>query len=352
MRIEDIDQNLKVETNIQRDNLVWLNVREAPFAIHGLYHPTEPSAFHRMDPAVADAANEGVSGLNWHTAGGRIRFATDSPYIALQAVQPASATMSHITKLGQSGFDLYTQKDGRYSYVASLIPPYGQLPGFSSIADFGHAEMRDYTIHMPLYDGVNELYIGLARGSEIREAAPYTHQTPVLYYGSSITQDGCASRPGNGYQAMIARKYDADFINLGFSGSARGEKVMAEYLASIPCSVFVCDYDHNAPSVEHLRNTHEPLYGTFRAAQPDTPVVFVSKPDFRPGTEDEARRAIIRTTYETALAEGDKNVYYIDGETLFAGEWRDSCTVDGCHPNDLGFSRMATVIGNVVGSLL
>ena len=165
MRIEDIDQNLRVETNIQRDNLVWLNVREAPFAIHGLYHPTEPGAFHRMDPAVADAANEGVSGLNWHTGGGRIRFATDSPYIALQAVQPASATMSHITKLGQSGFDLYTQKDGRYSYVASLIPPYGQLPGFSSIADFGHAEMRDYTIHMPLYDGVNDRYIGLARGS-------------------------------------------------------------------------------------------------------------------------------------------------------------------------------------------
>ncbi len=352
MRIEEIDKNLKVETNIRRDDLIWLNVREAPFSMHGLYHPTESGAFHRLDPAVADATNEGVAGLNWHTAGGRIRFATDSPYIAIQTVQPASATMSHITKLGQSGFDLYTQKDGSYRYVASFIPPYGQIPGYSSIADFGNMGMRDYTMHMPLYDGVNELYIGLKRGSEIRAAAPYTHKTPVLYYGSSITQDGCASRPGNGYQAMIARKYDADFINLGFSGSARGEHVMAEYLASIPCSVFVCDYDHNAPSAEHLRNTHEPLYRTFRAAQPDTPIVFVSKPDFHPGTEDEDRRAIIRATYEKAIAEGDRNVYFIDGETLFEGEWRDSCTVDGCHPNDLGFSRMANVIGSVVGPLL
>ena len=220
MRIEEIDKNLKVETNIRRDDLIWLNVREAPFSMHGLYHPTESGAFHRLDPAVADATNEGVAGLNWHTAGGRIRFATDSPYIAIQTVQPASATMSHITKLGQSGFDLYTQKDGSYRYVASFIPPYGQIPGYSSIADFGNVGMRDYTMHMPLYDGVNELYIGLKRGSEIRAAAPYTHKTPVLYYGSSITQDGCASRPGNGYQAMIARKYEADFINLGFSRMA------------------------------------------------------------------------------------------------------------------------------------
>ncbi len=352
MRIEDIDKNLKVETNIRRDDLVWLNVREAPFSIHGLCHPTEPGAFHRMDPAVADAANEGVSGLNWHTAGGRIRFATDSPYIAIRSVQPASSTMSHITKLGQSGFDLYTQKDGNYSYVASFIPPYGLLPGFSAIAEYGRVGMRDYTIHMPLYDGVNELYVGLAKGSEIREAAPYTHQTPVLYYGSSITQDGCASRPGNGYQAMIARRFDVDFINLGFSGSARGETVMAEYLAQIPCSVFVCDYDHNAPSAAHLQSTHEPLYRVFRAAQPATPIVFVTKPDFHPGTEDEKRRAIIRATYEKAVAEGDRAVYFIDGETLFEGDWRDSCAVDGCHPNDLGFSRMATVIGGVVGPLL
>lgn len=80
--------------------------------------------------------------------------------------------------------------------------------------------------------------------------------------------------------------------------------------------------------------------------------MFVSKPNFRAGTEDEKRRNVIRTTYEKALAEGDRHVYFIDGETLFEGEWRDSCTVDGVHPNDLGFSRMATVIGNMVGKLL
>lgn len=351
MRIEEIDRNLQVETDVKRDDIVWLDVREAPFSIHGLYHPTEAGDFCRMNPAVAEQTNDGVRGLNFHTAGGRIRFATNSPYIAIQTKQPEMPTMAHMTKLGQSGFDLYAGENGAYRYVASFVPPNGVLPGYSAVRDVG-AVMRNYTIHMPLYDGVQELYIGLAGGAEIREATPYLHTTPVLYYGSSITQGGCASRPGNAYQAMIARKYDADFINLGFSGSARGETVMAEYLAGIRCSVFVCDYDHNAPTTEHLRATHEPLYRIFRNAQPNTPIVLVSRPDFHDNADDRERREIIRATYEKAKAEGDRNVYFVDGETLFEGEWRDSCTVDGTHPNDLGFSRMASVIGETVGTLL
>ena len=352
MKIEEIDKNLKVETDIQRDDLIWLNVREAPFAIHGLYHPTESGPFHRMDPAVAKKVSAGVESLNRHTAGGRIRFATDSPYIAIQTDQPVGETMPHITKLGQSGFDVYVSEKGDYHYVGSLIPPSAAVPGYSAVVDCKTRRMRNYTIHMPLYDGVNEMYIGLAKGSEVRACEPYAHPMPILYYGSSITQDGCASRPGNGYQAMIARKFDVDFINLGFSGSALGETAMAEYLAGIPCAVFVCDYDYNAPSAESLSKTHEPLYRLFRKSQPETPIVFVSKPNFCAGTEDEERRNVIRTTYEKALAEGDRHVYFIDGETLFEGEWRDSCTVDGVHPNDLGFSRMAEVIGNTVGKLL
>ena len=55
---------------------------------------------------------------------------------------------------------------------------------------------------------------------------------------------------------------------------------------------------------------------------------------------------------KAAKAAGDNNVYFIDGETLFAGEFRDSCTVDGVHPNDLGFFRMGMVIGETVGQIL
>ena len=351
MRIEEIDKNLKVETNIQKDDIIWLSPKDAPFSIHGLCETEKDMPYHRLPEEVGKATNPGVAGLMWHTAGGRIRFATNSPYIAIKAVMNECGTMPHITKAGQSGFDLYGYKNEKQVYIATFMPVPGLTKGYESCIGVP-AEMNTYNINMPLYDGVKELYIGLAKDAEIAPAAPYKYEKPVLYYGSSITQGGCASRPGNAYQGFIERKLDTDYINLGFSGSARGEEVICQYMASLDVSVFVVDYDHNAPSLEHLKATHYPLFKTFRDAHPETPVVFVSKPDFRGDADSVARRAAIYETYRIAKENGDDNVYFVDGELLFAGEFRDSCTVDGCHPNDLGFFRMGMVIGEAVEKIL
>lgn len=117
--------------------------------------------------------------------------------------------------------------------------------------------------------------------------------------------------------------------------------------------VLVYDYDHNAPSPDYLAETHERLYNTFRSKQPLTPIIMISKPDFDSANGvDRRRRAIIMETYLNALKRQDENVYFIDGETLFGLENRDCCTVDGCHPNDLGFERMATAIGRVLEKIL
>ncbi|MBQ8400537.1 MAG: hypothetical protein IJX14_01270 [Clostridia bacterium] len=301
---------------------------------------------------MAKASNPGVEELMWHTAGGRIRFATNSPYIAIKAVMPETEIFSTMAKAGQSGFDLFASRFGRTTYVSTFMPPPGITSGYESCADVS-GDMVTYTIHMPLYDGVNELYIGLSKNAEIAPADPYFYPVPVLYYGSSITQGGCASIPGGAYQAIISRKYDADFINLGFSGSGKAEKAMVEYLASLDASVFVCDYDHNAPDETYLEATHWPLYETYRAARPDTPIVFITRPDFFSNWANTPKRwAVIHETYRKARAAGDNNVYFIDGRKLFEGDCWDICTVDGCHPNDLGFYRMAQGIGDVVGKLL
>ena len=350
MDIREVDKNFKIETTLKEADIVWRDAASAPFRLFGACAEAE-GPFYRPPQSVAGAINGGVYGLCRHTAGIRLRFATDSPYIAIKAVMNECGTMPHITKAGQSGFDLYHYVGGMQVYAGTFMPSSGLTKGYESCINV-KPEMNTYTINMPLYDGVKELYIGLAKDSEIAPAAPYKYEKPVLYYGSSITQGGCASRPGNSYQGFIERKYDTDFINLGFSGSARAEEAMCAYIASLDVSVFVCDYDHNAPSLEHLQKTHYPLYKTFRDANPDTPVVFVSKPDFRGDADSIARRAAIYETYRIAKENGDDNVYFIDGELLFAGEFRDSCTVDGAHPNDLGFFRMGMVIGEVVGKIL
>ncbi len=352
MRIDEIDQNLKVEANIRLDDVIWLSPKNAPFSIHGLCETELDMPYHRVPQSVAKETSVGVEELMWHTAGGRIRFATNSPYIAIKAIQPETETCPDMAKAGHSGFDLFTTRFGKTTYTATYMPPYGVTGGYESCA-WVSGEMVTYTIGMPLYDGVNELYIGLKKGSEIAPAEPYMYEKPVLYYGSSITQGGCASIPGTAYQAIISRKYDTDFINLGFSGNAKAEKAMVDYLASLDVSVFVCDYDHNAPNAEYLEATHWPLYETYRAANPDTPIVFVTRPDFySPWANTPKRWTVIHETWRKAKAAGDNNVYFIDGRELFAGDCWDICTVDGCHPNDLGFYRMAQGIGDVVGKLL
>jgi len=342
VRIDELDKNLIIETEITESDLVWLNARDVPFAITGVFYDEGQGCFVRLPQKIADSVSEGVANLNHHTAGGRVRFRTDSSCIAIKAVMATDYLMSHITLIGQSGFDLYQRvEDGRDLYHNSFIPPMGMRTGYeSAVATSG--KLRDYTINFPLYDGVKELYIALKKDAVLEAPTSYKYEKPVVYYGSSITQGGCASRPGNSYQSILSRRLDIEHVNLGFSGNGRAEREMVNYLASLDMSVFVCDYDYNCLSTEHLWQTHLPLYRAVRRAHPQLPIILISAPTVlkEPETFSE-RRAAVRATYDTAVAEGDRNVYYIDGAELFEGECWDSCTVDGVHPNDFGFYRMA-----------
>ena len=208
---------------------------------------------------------------------------------------------------------------------------------------FDIREEREITINFPHYCDVLSLEIGLEKDSTLKPASGYRPMKPMVYYGSSITQGACASRPGNTYENRIIRELGIDYINLGFSGSARGEDTMAEYIANLDMSVFVYDYDYNAPTVEHLQQTHEKMFRTIRAKHPDLPVIMLTRPKFRLNAEEEEKRAIVKQTYENALASGDQNVYFIDGPTLMQYAEND-CAVDGAHPNDLGFYSMAKVL--------
>jgi len=347
MRIEEIDKNLKVETNITEPDIVWLNALEAPFSLHGVFYDKEQGCFVRMPQKVADTVSSGVAHLNHNTAGGRIRFRTNSSFIGIRAVQKVNRLMPHITLAGQSGFDLYRKNDvGKEIYYKTFMPPIEMTEGYSSPVKTDGKE-TEYTINFPLYDNVQELYIALKKDAIIEAPAPYAVEKPIVYYGSSITQGGCASRPGNSYQAMISRRLDADHVNLGFSGSGHAEKEIVDYLAELckNASAFVCNYDWNAGTEEYLEKTHLPLYRRVREENPNLPILFLSEPEIvlNP-TRMLPRLEIIRKTYLTAKAEGDEKVWFLPGNKIYEGDHWDACTVDGCHPNDFGFYRMAVAI--------
>ncbi len=349
MRIEEIDQNFSVPHSVPDTDLAYHTVREAPFALHGLYEPQRPGDFRRMPDAVARTVSPGVTELARHTAGGRVRFATDSDLIVLRAVIPVASRMPHMPSSGAGGFDLYVDDpdSGISRYYRTLMPSVDMAPGYEAAVRFPDRRMRNITIHFPLYAGVGDAWIGLREGAALSEnALHYRSPLPIVYYGSSITQGGCASRPGNCYQNILSRRLHLDHINLGFSGSGRGEDTMIAYLASLPLCAFVSDYDHNAPDVAHLEKTHFRLYQAVRAAHPDVPYLMLSRCDFDSAYhENIRRREVVYATYRAARAAGDQQVYYIDGASVFRGPWEDMCTVDGVHPNDVGFALLADAIG-------
>lgn len=343
MRLDNIDKNFLVSADITEQDITWFNVRQLPFSLHGIMYEEKYGRFSRMLQEDAVKISEGISILNLNTAGGRVRFCTDSKYIAICAIMENAPPMAHMPLAGQSGFDLYRKlkDDATERYYHTFIPPIGMKTGYTS-AFYTDGALADYTIHFPLYDGVRELYIALKADAVLTGATSYRKMAPIVYYGSSITQGGCASHPGNSYQAIITRNLNVDFINLGFSGCCKGEDAMMQYLADMDMSIFVCDYDHNAPDAEHLENTHLSLYRAIRKKHASIPIIIISAPTILLEPQKYVpRREIVCSTYQIALAEGDKNIHYIDGAELFAGHDWDACTVDGVHPNDLGFYRMA-----------
>ena len=361
MDITKIDSNFKIPSIPQDVDIQWHDLSEKEFSVYGVNYDKSLDCYVRMPKEIADEVSAGVSYLNTLTSGGRIRFMSDSPYIGIQQVGTMVRPMRHMTVCGSHCFSVYM--NGRF--IKSLAPDVypdvifncveAEAPSFlfEQHTGINDNSMKLFELYFPLYGGVRSVKIGLKSNAKILPAPAYKIKTPVVFYGNSITQGGCACQSGNSYPAQLSRRLDFDFINLGFSGNGKAEPIMCEYLSSLEASAFVIDYDHNAPDAEYLRNTHYPLYETIRKKHKTTPILFLTKPDWFFTPDDaERRKEIIYATYKKAKKNGDNNVWFVDGKELFGNEHIDACTVDGCHPNDLGFFRITERIEPVLKEML
>lgn len=342
VKIESLDKNFSVKKE-KNEGMISYSIPNDAFALYGIFYDEKEKRFMRMDYETAGKVSEGVQWLSRCTSGGRLRFYTNAKKMELTATYTDLNKMSHMSLLGSSGFTLIVEGKKGNNPRACFMPGFNDEKGFHGSANLS-GEMQEYILYFPLYNDVKSLTISLNENAVIKKGNAYRNIKPILYYGSSITQGGCASRPDTCYPALISRWNNIDFINLGFSGNCLGEKIMAEYLSQIECSLFVCDYDHNSPSVEHLKRTQFEVYKIFRSKQKYTPILFLTKPDIRLWNEYKDFRKAIYNNYKKAKAQGDNQVYFLGGEAYYGNADSDLCSVDGCHPNDLGFYKMAKKI--------
>ncbi len=352
--IESIDPNVKANAVI-RDGIRYHNIRTSPFRIYGLYQPHVQGVFRRIPLETANEVSEGVTMIHTAPSGGRIRFSTDSQSVTLKAIFRSSCIMSIMALTGSCFFDLYADGKFIYSYHLAASRPQPNVgtfdfsDGLEGTLSFPDKKMRDILIHFPLYSEVSDVWIGLEEDAQLVAGKEYTHSTPIVFYGSSITMGGCATRPGNTYPALLSRWLDSDFINLGFAGNALGESKIAEYIANLPMSLFVYDYDFNTPNAEHLAKTHDAMYQIIREKNPNLPILILSRPVQH--TPDDPRFAVIYQTYQKAKANGEP-VYFISGQQIVNQIDPEIFTVDGVHPTDFGFYCMAKEIKTVIEPLL
>jgi lysophospholipase L1-like esterase len=339
------------------DATLWHDVRE--FCVEGRGWAETKAPFDRLPAKAESVVRQPVWSLSRHAAGYCVRFVTDAPAIrARWSLTGEGLAMPHMPSTGVSGLDLYVKDDaGRWRWVAVGIPK--KYP--TTVAELIHdipAGKREFLLFLPLYNGVTSVELGVPKGSNISAPDPPAkgRRKPIVFYGTSITQGGCATRPGMAYAAILRRWLDWPIINLGFSGNGKMEPELAELLAELDAAVYVIDSVGNM-RIEEVEQRVEPLVRTLRRAHSTTPIVLVEgtrassalpRPELRQLVT--RRNAAQRAAYDRLVAAGVPNLHYMTSATLLGND--GEATVDGAHPTDLGFERMAEGFAAVLKPLL
>lgn len=335
----------------------WLWYDAAGLTVEGKGWVDTDRFYDRLPARAKETVPPAVWSLSRHSAGMGVRFVTDSPKISARwKVLNKNLAMAHMPATGVSGLDLYVKDDGVWRWIGNGRPQ--EQSTESLLAADIPGGSREYMIYLPLYNGTESLEIGVVPEATLAKAParPAGKDRPLFFYGTSITHGGCASRPGMAYPAILGRMLDRPVINLGFSGNGKMEAVLGDLLAEVDAAVYVLDCLPNLKP-EEVTERVEPFVVALRAARPDTPIVLMENIAYQAGAFLPAPKAsyvdkntALRAVYEQLNAAGVPDLTYVPGETLLGND--GEATVDGTHPTDLGFMRMAEALAPVLRKIL
>ena len=328
--------------NVSSQNIVYTDA--AQFPVFGKIQDNTSARYERLPSELQGISRDRLWYLGRNSAGLYIRFRSNSTSIHAKWESTFNNTMTHMTDTGTRGLDLYTMVDGEWRHMCSARP-LGKTSERCIIANMDPID-REYMLYLSLYDGVSSLEIGVDEGSTLVQPAVDSPRAakPIVMYGTSILQGGCANRPGMAHTNILSRCLDREVINLGFSGNALLDMEIARLMASVEDpGLFVLDYAPNAYA-DMIDEDGDKFFRIIRDAHPDVPVVFIEDVIF-PHTafDNRIKEEVIlknqaqKRLYSRLKKSGEKKIYYISAEGMIGDD--GEATVDGIHFTDLGMMR-------------
>lgn len=330
------------ETPAKKDNSQYYG--KGSFLIEGTGVPesAKESPYDRLPLSSKGKVRKAVWDLSKNSAGIAVRFISNSPSIKVKWGVLNDTKMNHMASTGIKGVDLYCKVNGNWVYVNTGRPT-GIENEASLVSTLAPGE-REFKIYLPLYDGTTHLEVGIDSTSWIRKPAPETGLA-IVFYGTSILQGGCASRPGMAFTNIISRKLNVECYNFGFSGNGRMDMPVVDVLAGIKASFYVIDCLPNM-SAKQVTDSVIPLAKALRAKNPSTPIVFVENIEYARNRFEanlresyETKNQALKTEFDKLKKGGMKGLYYISSANAIGND--NEGTVDGTHMTDLGFMRYA-----------
>lgn len=356
--IEKLDPNF-IATRAD-DGMDWYDAVQ--LGIGGRGWPDTASPYSRIPENRRGFVTAHQWTLGQHSTGLYVRFTTRAGKIGAKwSLLNSEIAMPHMPATGVSGLDLYVRDRGKLKFAGNGRPAaqIGNNVVLSQYPDAAPDESpREFLLYLSLYNGITDLKIGVPHGAKIEPAPPWPGLTttgkPILFYGTSITQGGCTARPGMNFTSIIGRMLDRDVINLGFSGNGQMFPEIAPLLAEIDASIYVLDSIGNMSTIM-TRNCYEQFILTLRNKRPDTPIVLPEMVQnerllsSQRALGYELHNRYVREAYGRLIDAGIKGLHLVPFDARFGYDY--DATVDGIHPNDLGYMRMARTLAYVLAPL-
>lgn len=339
---------------------VWYSADTLPLLGKGIDAECTAKRYQRLPDSLATKVKrDAVYYLGTQPAGMAIRFKSDAPAIDVKWKSLYNVVMNHMTPTGIRGLDLYTlEPDSSWTFVNTARPDVNSLSTSTTVIANMDPEMREYMLYLPLYDGCDSLYIGIDDNYSLLQPSVALPQVekPIVIYGTSLLQGGCASRAGMAHSNILQRRLNREVINFGFSGNGQLDLEVAEVLAAVPDpAMYMLDFVPNVTD-EQIDTLMIPFVEILEAAHPGIPILFAEDPQFphtrfdkKIADEVSRRNALMKDKYKE-LTLRYPNLYYIANEDYAGHDYE--AWVDAIHYTDLGFLRYSDLLEPVLRKII